>query len=319
MMPSLPITLAEGLLDHVVSQPIFNLGPIAVTNHMLMLTVATVVLLVVLTRAAGSIARGNKHSTKGRLSQMIEVICIYLRDDLVKPNLKHLTPHYIGYIWTTFFFILTLNVLGLIPWGDAVNLVSWMTGTHSEHAAHFSHWQGTATGNINVTATLALVSFFMMFFTGLRHSGLAYFAHFAPIPIWGLMKGGQFAMLPVALLLVVLEMIGMLIKPFALAMRLFANMVAGHMVLAALLGLIIIAAKALGNVGGIGISIPVILGSLALSFLELFVAFLQAYLFTFLTVLFIAQGAVHEHHDHGHDHGHDHDHAGHDHDHAHAH
>ena len=302
MMPSLPITLAEGLLDHVVNQPIFKLGGLQVTNHTLMLTVATAVLLVVFISAAGKIARGAKFGTQGRLAQMIEVVLIYLRDDLVKPNLKHLTPQYLGFIWTTFFFILTLNLLGLIPWGDALNLAAWITGTRGEHAAHYSHWQGTPTGNINVTATLALCSLFMMFFTGLRHVGLGYFSHFAPIPIWGLMKDGKAAMLPVAILLVFLELIGMAIKPLALAMRLFANMVAGHMVLAAMLGLIIIAAKALGTAGGLGISVPVILGSLALSFLELFVAFLQAYLFTFLTVLFIAQGAVHEHHD-----GHDHD------------
>ena len=93
-------------------------------------------------------------------------------------------------------------------------------------------------------------------------------------------------------------------KIFALAVRLFANMIAGHILLAVLLGFILSAAAALGVGGGLGIAVPVVLGSVAINLLELFVAFLQAFIFTFLTTLFIGQSVVFHHDDHG-EHGHE--------------
>jgi F-type H+-transporting ATPase subunit a len=91
--------------------------------------------------------------------------------------------------------------------------------------------------------------------------------------------------------------VGLVAKTFALAMRLFANMVAGHILLAVLIGFVSSAAVALGTIGAVGIAIPVILGAVAINFLELFVAFLQAFIFTFLTAMFIGQ-AVNIHHEH---------------------
>jgi F-type H+-transporting ATPase subunit a len=301
-----PTTLAAAsLLDHVLPHELFHIGPITVTNHRLMMTIAAVLMLVVFFRAARAISvRGSgadAYVTKGRVSQIIEVVLVYLRDEMARPVLGKLTDRYIGYIWTTFFFILFCNLLGMVPWSNAAHMVAWVAGVDEHSAMHLDHWQGTPTGNINVTGALAIVSFFMILFVGIRHSGLSYFAHFAPVPLWPVMKGSSPAMLPVAILLIILEIMGQFIKPFALAMRLFANMLAGHMVLGALIALIFIAAAGLGTIGGYALSLPVIAGSLAMSLLELFVAFLQAYIFAFLTVLFIAQGAVHEHEEHDHE------------------
>ena len=137
-----------------------------------------------------------------------------------------------------------------------------------------THLGGTATGNIWMTATLAIVTMVMMVVNGLRLGGKAYLAHFCPGPIW------------MAPLLVPVEIIGLIAKVFALAVRLFANMLAGHILLAVLLSFIMVAgAKSTGL--GLGVGLLVVSGSVAINLLELFVAFLQAYVFTFLTALFM--------------------------------
>jgi F-type H+-transporting ATPase subunit a len=172
-----------------------------------------------------------------------------------------------------FFFVLTVNLLGLLP----IPAVSQVLGTHLG---------GTATGNVWVTATLALVTMAMMVVNGLRLGGRSYLAHFCPGPIW------------LAPLLVPVEIIGLFAKIFALAVRLFANMIAGHILLAVLLSFIL-AAGAASATAGLGIAVPVVLASVAINLLELFVAFLQAFIFTFLTTLFIGMSVVFHHDDHG--------------------
>ncbi len=148
-----------------------------------------------------------------------------------------------------------------------------------------THLGGTATGNIWMTATLALVTMVMMVINGLRLGGKAYLAHFCPGPLW------------MAPLLVPVEIIGLIAKVFALAVRLFANMIAGHILLAVLLSFIMAAgAKSTGL--GLGVGVLVVAGSVAINFLELFVAFLQAFIFTFLTTLFIGMSVVFHHDDH---------------------
>ncbi len=290
--------LASGddLMSHVLPHEVFRVAGFPVTNHVIMTVVAAALVLFtfayVATRARVGKQEGvEKYVTKGRVAQLFEVICQFLRDEMTRPALGHLTDKYIYYIWTTFFFILFCNLLGLVPIGPVARLL-----TGDPHAAHLG---GTATGNISITAGLAAVAFFMIHFVGVREHGLKYFAHFAPVPL------KPIGMLPIALLLILLELVGALVKPFALCVRLFANMVAGHLVIAALLGMIFMAGAA-GAAIGYTVVAPSILGSLAISMLELFVAFLQAYIFTFLTVLFIAAGAVHEHEGHE-----EHEHEGH--------
>lgn len=210
-------------------------------------------------------------------ANFFEAICEYLRKEVAHPSLGEHTDRFIGYIWSVFFFILTINLLGLLPIAPVTKLFGL-------------HLGGTATGNIWTTATLALMTMAMMVVNGLRLGGKQYLAHFCPGPI---------ALAP---LLVIVEIIGLVAKIFALAVRLFANMIAGHILLAVLLGFIFSAAAALGAGGGVGIAVPVVLGSVAINLLELFVAFLQAFIFTFLTTLFIGQSVVFHH---GDDHGHE--------------
>lgn len=294
--PTLPTTLAEGgdLMSHVLPHEIFSIGGFTVTNHHLMTVISAALVLITFLYVASRVKpRGHQveeYVTKGRLAQTFEVMLEFFRNEVTRPALGSLTDKYVPFVWTTFFFILFCNVLGLVPFGPVIELLTGGT---------LVHWGGTATANINITAALAIVAFFMIHVVGVREQGAHYFAHFAPVPLWPFMKGGTPGMLPIAALLVVLEIVGSFVKPFALAVRLFANMVAGHLVLAALIGLIFMAGAG-GAAMGYGTAVPAMLGATALSLLELFVAFLQAFIFTFLTVLFIAAGVGH-HDEHEHE------------------
>jgi len=171
------------------------------------------------------------------------------------PNLGEEGKHYLPFLLTVFFFILFCNLLGLIPYA------------------------GTATGNVSVTAALALIALSMIQLGGIRQHGLAHhFKNLVPhgIPVW---------LLPI---MIPVEVMGQLTKPFALCIRLYANMTAGHIVIYSLLGLIFLF-KSL-------VVAPVSVGfALFISVLELFVAFLQAYIFTMLTSLFMGM-AIHPEH-----------------------
>ena len=216
------------------------------------------------------------------MGNAIEAICQYLRKEVAEPNLREHTDRFIKYIWSLFFFILLINLLGLLPLGSVTPLFGLHIG-------------GTATANIFVTATLAILTLILMVFNGLRLGGRHYIAHFCPGPLW------------LAPLLVPLEIVGLFARAFALTVRLFANMIAGHVLLAVLLSFIFLAARSMGTAGGLGVAVPVVLGSVAITLLEIFVAFLQAYIFAFLTSLFIGQSIVFHHdEDHGHGGGHGH-------------
>jgi len=215
-------------------------------------------------------------------ANMLEAVCDYLRKEVAEPALHEHTDRFIKYIWSVFFFVLTVNILGLLPFPVVANLFG-------------THLGGTATGNIWVTATLAITTMIMMVANGLRLGGKQYLAHFCPGPLY------------MAPLLVPVEILGLFAKVFALAVRLFANMIAGHILLAVLLSFIM-SAGAISAGLGYGIGAVVVLGSVAINLLELFVAFLQAFIFTFLTTLFIGMSVVLHHDDHGGDHGHGHEH-----------
>lgn len=212
-------------------------------------------------------------------ANMIEAICAYLRDEIARPNLHDHTDRFIKYIWSVFFFILTVNLLGLLP----IPAISKVFGTHLG---------GAATGNIWTTAALAILTLLLMVVNGIRLGGRHYFAHFSPGPIW------------LAPLMVPIEIIGVFAKIFALTVRLFANMLAGHVLLGVLLGFIGSAIATMHNGVWLGVAIPAVLGSVAINLLEIFVAFLQAFIFAFLTTLFIGQSVVFHHDDHEEAHAH---------------
>jgi F-type H+-transporting ATPase subunit a len=240
------------IAHHLLDSPVFlglDLSHWGITKHVWMMWIAAALLVMVMAFAArqrGPIPRG--------LRGVVEPVLLFIRDDIARPNLHDAADRYLPYLWSVFFFILFCNLLGLVP-GAA-----------------------TATGNLSVTAALALISFFMIHFTGVRQNGFFGYlrAIVPPVPWW---------LWP---LLLVVEIIGILAKPFALAVRLWANMSAGHIVILVLLGFIFLFKNAMV----VGISIA---GATAIYMLEIFVGVLQAYVFTFLTAVFMGMAAHPEH------------------------
>lgn len=284
------ILAAGNPLDHVVDhfwKVAGEGGPFTtftiMSNHVFMMLVAAILLILLVPAAVKPAAEGDelaRFTPRGRRNA-IETICVFLREFVARPNLGEHTDRFITYIWSVFFFILTVNLLGLLPLEPLTRPIASALGL--EHPIY-----GTATGNIWTTATLAICTLVMIVINGLRLNGMDYIKHFFMGPF------------PINVVIAFLEWIGLLAKTFALAVRLFANMMAGHILLAVLLSFIL-SAFTVGVATGFGIAIPVVLGSVAITMLELFVAFLQAFIFTFLSCVFIGQ-AVNIHHDHGHEH-----------------
>jgi F-type H+-transporting ATPase subunit a len=261
------ILAAKNPLDHVVDHPlVINNGWWVLTNHMIMMCISAGLMLLIFPAITRRYRSGEWVPTGTR--NFFEAILIYMRDDVVKPLLGDYTTRYIPYLWTLFFFILFTNLLGLLPLDVITGKVLGLNHGHGIF--------GTATSNFWVTATLAVVTFIVT-----QVSGAPWYI--APV------------MIPV-------EFLGMLIKPFALAVRLAANMTAGHILLAVIIGFVPAAFSALGTGGGVAVGAVSVVSAVAIMVLELFVAFLQAYLFTFLTALFISQMVVHEHDEHHEEH-----------------
>jgi F-type H+-transporting ATPase subunit a len=239
--------------------PLVHIGGFALdlspTKHVVfMLLAATIIAIVLIT--AGNASR-RQHAAKGRSSGFagaIEAMALYLRNEVVLPNVGHHGEGFVPFALTLFFFILVCNLLGMLPWG------------------------ATATGNVSVTAMLAIITAIVVEISGIRANGLGYlntiFYWNKDLPI--VMRVVMFfVMTPV-------EIVGKISKPFALTIRLFANMTAGHIVLLALIGLIFAFKNWLIT------PVPVLMAT-AISMLELFVAFLQAFIFTLLASVFIGQ------------------------------
>jgi len=225
------------------------------TKSIFMMWIAAALLLLLVFRFAHRDA--TKLVPTGTGANIIEVLVLFVRDEIAVKNIgKEEAPRYTSFLTTIFFFILTMNWLGLIP-----NL-------------------GSATGNLAVTAALALCTFTLTQVASIRSAGIGgYLKHLTggtPMWLWPIM-------IPV-------EILGLFTKPFALTVRLFANMLAGHMVLFFLLGLIFMLHPALAVV-----SVPM---ATAIYFLEIFVGLVQAYIFTLLSALFIGMGVAMGHHGH---------------------
>lgn len=256
----------ENPLEEVVSRPIheFTIGSwhIPFTNHMFMIALAALALMIVLPlviRRQGLVPHG--------FSNVIETICVYLREDMVRPMLKDYTDRYIGIIWSMFFFILTMNLLGLTPLDKLVWLVTKKQS-----------WGGAATANIYVTGTLATFSFFLFHIAGIRQKGIVrYLATLSPKVPW-----------PIMPFMFVMEVLSSFVRLFSLAIRLFANILAGHILLGVILGFIIMFKTYV-------VASASIVTTTLMSLLEIFVAFLQAYIFVFLTTIFIMFAVSEEH------------------------
>jgi F-type H+-transporting ATPase subunit a len=225
---------------------------ISITRHVVFLWVVAALLIITFLIASRSY---KKSIIPHGLTNLIETIIIFVRDEIVKPSIGHGYEKFLPYLLTAFFFILFSNLIGLIP------------------------WTATVTSNIAVTATLAALTFITTQIGGIIHHGpIGYFKGLIP-------PGMPAALLP---LIVLVEVFGLFTKPFALCIRLFANMTAGHVVILSLIGLIFIMKTFF--------IAPVSIGfALFIYFLELLVALIQAYIFTMLSSLFIGM-AVHQDH-----------------------
>lgn len=231
------------------------------TRHVVFMGLAAIGVLLAVMAAKGSIVRRHRENrAPAGFGTAIEAMVIFVRDDIVLPAMGHGGERYLPYILTLFFFIMFCNFLGLLPWG------------------------ATATGNIAVTAGLALISFVVIEVSGMIALGpKGYLKTIVMVPPG--MHG--FGAVLMACILTPIEIIGKLVKPFALCLRLFANMTGGHFVILSLMGLIFI----FGSWLVAGGSVLMILFMLSL---ELLVALLQAYIFALLTSVFIGM-MLHEH------------------------
>jgi F-type H+-transporting ATPase subunit a len=229
------------------------------TKHLVYMLLAAALVTLVFTLSARAIqaAQARGRPSKGFAGAM-EATALYIRQEVILPNVGHHGEGYVPYLLTLFFFILAMNLLGLLPWG------------------------ATPTGNIAVTAALAVVAFLVIEVTGMRTLGPAgYLKTIFYLP-QGLPGGIGGTFLKVVLLAVMtpIELIGKLAKPFALAVRLFANMTSGHVLVLALIGLTFLFKSYAVGAGASVLATGVML-------LEVFVAFLQAFVFTLLTAVFI--------------------------------
>ncbi len=301
MNPLLADSLGHVKDKYFISEQISDLGEIGnVTIQMTALVIAFVVLMFVMFSVArrvktGPDSEGNqRYVTKGRIAQIVEVIMLYLRDQLIEPVLgEKQTRRYMPFLMSLFFFILTVNLFGMIPFEDFQNLI----GHYAGWGDHWAVIGGTATSNISVTIMLAFVSFAMIQIHSFRELGfLGWLDHLT----CGLLKGPKGLWLVVPVIFVV-EIAGVFIKPLALAIRLFANMLGGHILLATLLLLPTTLQQQMGLNGVLTGGLTLVSGTFAvlISFLELFVAFLQAFIFMFLTAVFISLMS-HEEHDEEH-------------------
>ncbi|MGA9408449.1 MAG: F0F1 ATP synthase subunit A [Bacteroidota bacterium] len=238
----------------------------SITKHVVFLWVAAIILII----ALALVARKNKKQlVPTGFGNLIEIFVVFVRDEIAIPNMGIGGIKYLPYLLTTFFFILLMNLLGLVPYG------------------------ASATGNVSVTAGLAIIAYIMIQASAIRTQGLGhYFAHFT--------SGVHWILWPI---MVPIEILGTFTKAFALCVRLFANMTAGHIVIVSLLGLIFVFGK-LSPVLGYAVSVPSVLFTIGIDLLELFVAFLQAYIFTILTALFMGLGMQAESHETHEEHAH---------------
>ncbi len=230
---------------------------LSITKNVASLFVSAFILLFIFLSVASAYTKNKGKAPKG-IQSFFEPIIVFIRDDIARPNISHGYEKFMPYLLTVFFFIWFNNLLGLLPGG--ANL----------------------TGNIAITLFLAILSFFITQFNGKK----AYWQHILWTP--GIP-------LPLRIIILPIEIVGVFTKPFALMIRLFANITAGHIVILSLLCLIFI----FKDIGGSGTAYAVapvsVAFAVALNFLELFVAILQAYVFTLLSAMYFGS-AVEEHH-----------------------
>jgi F-type H+-transporting ATPase subunit a len=248
-----------------------HLGGLAIdlspTKHVVFLLLAAVLCLVVFIPIAGAMRKKYNDRAPSGLANAMEAMILYFRDEVVRRNIGHGADAYTGYVLTLFFFILFMNLLGLVPFG------------------------ATATGNFMVTGALALITLVVVEVSGMQALGFKGYMRTIFFVPPGLNPAMSVLML---VILTPVELLGKIAKPFALMVRLFANMMAGHTLVLSLLGLIFMFASA-GIVVVNGVAVASVVMVTAIMMLEIFVALLQAYIFAMLTAVFIGLIRHHAH------------------------
>lgn len=235
----------------------------SITSHLIYFWLGMGLALFITVNMAGRYRKGigSKVEPKGALQNIFEVLFVFIRDDVARDNIdKKKADRYVPYLFTVFMGIAFMNLFGLLPWA------------------------ATATADLTVTATLAVITFFITQFSGTKD----YWAHifwYPGVPGW------------VRVILTPVEVLGLFTKPFALAIRLFANMLSGKIMIIVILGMVFIFADAFGAAAGVSVGVFSVVLTATLYALKAFVALLQAYIFTLLSAVFIGMAAEDHHHD----------------------
>jgi len=254
-------TDAEGTINYDEDHHATNVKPIdfSITKNVVMIIVTGILMLWLFTSLAKSYAKNNGVPTG--MGRFFEPIVLYIRDDIARPNIgEKRYRKYMPFLLTIFFFIWFLNMFGLTPLGINV------------------------TGNIAITFSLAIMTFLITNLTGTKDYWMHQFNPLGDSLPW-------YGKIPLYIILVPIELLGLFIKPFALLIRLYANMQAGHIVLMSLIGLMFIFKSWLGSPLSFTLAF-------AISLIEILVALLQAYIFTMLSALYFGFASVEHEHEH---------------------
>jgi F-type H+-transporting ATPase subunit a len=289
----------EVIIGHVsnsgLDHPLIHLPPVfgidlSVTKHVFMLWLVAAVVLVLVTVTVRRYLRQDRRVPSGFMNAL-EAVVEFVRDTIVAPNVgRKWVNTWAPLVLTFFVFILCANAIGLIPLFEVIGLVDHLVLHTAEDSflKQLLHGGTTATANFNVTAALATVTFFAVIVAGTKAHG--FIQHWKNLVPHGLAW-------PIYILLIPIELMGMFVRPFALTMRLAANMTGGHIAILAILSFVFLFTEifrtGLAGIGvGLVVSVPLATGIMAL---EIIVVLVQAYVFTLLTAVFVGM-AIHAHH-----------------------
>ena len=287
----------ETIIHHVANSslddPLIHLPKVlgvdlSITKHVMMLWVVAALVFVVVTWAVRKYLKQDRLIPTGFMNAL-EAVVEFVRDEIVLPNVgKKWVSTWAPLLLTFFFFIVVANGIGLIPIFDVLGLLDhYVLRTGDESLVkHLMHGGTTATGNFNVTGALATITFAAIIVAGAKAHGFV--KHWKNLVPHGLAW-------PIYILLIPIEIMGMFVRPFALTMRLAANMTGGHIAILALLSMTFLFAEIGGQAVGVGAGVLSMPLSVGISALEVIVVLVQAYVFTLLTAVFVGM-AIHVHH-----------------------
>ncbi len=293
--------VGPNIIHHVsnsdISHPLYHIPRLfgidfSVTKHVLMLWIVALLIGIAVIIPVRKFLSSKKTAPSGWMNG-IEAIVQFIRDSIVKPNVG---PKWVmtwtPFVLTLFFFILFANGIGMVPIFDVLGafnrfVLDVPASDSNNMINNLLHGGVTATGNFNVTSGLATITFFSIMVAGtMAHGFINHWKNLAPHGLaW-----------PIYIILIPIELMGLFVKPFALTMRLAANMTGGHIALLALLSLMAIFGEMFhSTIAGVGVAIVAIPISVAISALEIIVVLVQAYVFTLLTSVFVGM-AINVHH-----------------------